>query len=162
MLKSIFIEIKWALLFVVMTLLWMVMERYAGLHDRNIHQHAIYTNFIAIPAILLYIFALLDKRNNFYNGTMNYKQGFISGAIITLIVTLFSPLTQWITSTFITPHFFENVTKYVVEQKLMTEVAAKNYFNLKSFLIQATIGSAVMGTATSAIVAIFTRGKKEA
>jgi hypothetical protein len=112
--KKIKIEIKWAIIFVVMTLIWMVLEKLVGLHDEHIDKHPIYTNFIAIPAIAIYVFALLDKRKNFYKGAMTYKQGFITGLIITAIVTVLSPLTQYITSTIITPEYFPNMINYSV------------------------------------------------
>ncbi len=85
--KAIRIEIKRALLFVIMDLLWMAQERAVGLHDQHIDKHPIYTNFIAIPAIIIYLLALLDKRKNFYNGVMTYKQGFLTGLIITAFIT---------------------------------------------------------------------------
>jgi hypothetical protein len=113
------IELKWAIIFTLMMLLWMVMEKLAGLHDKHIDQHAIYTNFIAIPAIIVYVLTLLDKRKKFYGGFMTYGQGFISGLTITLIVTLFSPLTQYITSTIITPDYFTNTIEYVVHEGIM-------------------------------------------
>jgi len=87
------IEIKWGILFVLMQLAWMIAERLAGLHDVHIAQHHIYSNFVAIPAIAVYVFALLDKRRSFYGGYMTFRQGFISGLFITLVVTLLSPLT---------------------------------------------------------------------
>jgi hypothetical protein len=150
-------ELKWAIIFTLMMLLWMVMEKLAGLHDKHIDQHAIYTNFIAIPAIIVYVLALLDKRKNFYGGFMTYGQGFISGLIITLIVTLFSPLTQYITSTIITPDYFTNVIEYVVREGKMTQSDAEAYFNLKSFITEVLIATPMMGIMTTAIVAIFTR-----
>lgn len=153
------IEIKWALIFVLMTLVWILLERLAGLHDVNIDKHPIFTNFIAIPAIAIYIFALLDKRKNFYKGVMSYKQGFISGLIITLIVTILSPLTQYITSSFITPDYFNNAIKYAVENNLLSLQEAEGYFNLKSYIIQGLIGAPLMGIITSAIVAFFTKSK---
>lgn len=153
------IEIKWALIFVLMTLIWIFLERLAGLHDTNIDKHPIFTNFIAIPAIAIYIFALLDKRKNFYKGVMSYKQGFVSGLMITLIVTILSPLTQYITSTFITPDYFTNATKYAVENKLLSLQEAEGYFNLQSYIIQGLIGAPLMGIITSAIVAFFTKSK---
>jgi len=70
--KKISIEIKWAILFALMTLVWMIVERAVGLHDTHIDKHAVYTNFYALPAILVYVFALLDKRKNFYDGKMTY------------------------------------------------------------------------------------------
>jgi len=157
--KKIKIEIKCAIIFVVMTLIWMFLEKLAGLHDEHIDKHSIYTNFIAIPAIAIYVFALLDKRKNFYKGAMTYKQGFISGLIITAIVTVLSPLTQYITSTIITPEYFPNMIRYSVETGKMTQQAAEDYFNLKNYLVEIVIGTPVMGVMTTAIVAIFTRKK---
>ncbi len=151
------IELKWAIIFTLMMLVWMVLERIAGLHDVHIDKHFIYTNFVAIPAIVIYVLALLDKRKNFYNGTMTYKQGFISGLIISLIVTIFSPLTQYITSTIITPDYFSNVIKYSVSIGEMTQVDAENFFNLKSYIYQVLIATPIMGIITTAIVSIFTR-----
>jgi hypothetical protein len=157
--KKIKIEIKWAIIFVVMTLIWMILEKLAGLHDEHIDKHPIYTNFIAIPAIAIYVFALLDKRKNFYKGEMTYKQGFITGLIITAIVTLLSPLTQYITSMIITPEYFPNMISYSVETGKLTQEAAEEYFNLKNYLLEVIIGTPIMGILTTAIVAIFTRKK---
>ena len=161
MIKNYRIEIKWALIFIGMMLLWMVLERLAGLHSTYIDKHPIFTNFIAIPAIAVYVFALLDKRKNFYDGIMSYKQGFVSGLTITLIVTVISPLTQVITSLVITPDFFQNAINYAVSNGKMDQAAAEKYFNLSSYILQGLIGAPVMGIITTAIVAIFTQRKIE-
>jgi hypothetical protein len=151
------IEIKWAIIFIMMMLSWMVMEKLAGFHDDKIHLHYIVTNFISIPAIAIYVFALLDKRKNFYDGLMSYKQGFLSGLVITIIVSIFSPLTQYITSVYITPDYFKNAIAFVVEQNEMTQQEAEDFFNLKNYLIQSTIGAPIMGLITTLIVAFFTK-----
>ena len=155
--KNISIEIKWAIIFVIISLLWVLLEKKAGLHNENIDQHATYSYLFAIPAIALYVIALLDKRRNHYGGFMTYKQGLISGLIITLIVTLLSPLTQYITSTFIATDYFPNIIKHTVNQGKMTQSEAEGYFNLKSYIWQSFLGTAMMGIITSAIVAIFTK-----
>ncbi len=157
--KGIGIEIKWALLFALMTLIWMWLERISGLHTRHIDKHLLYTNLIAIPAIAIYVFALLDKRKNYYHGTMTYRQGFITGLILTFIITLLSPLTQYITSTFISPEYFPNVITYSVEQGEMTRQGAEDYFNLRSYIMQGLLGAPIMGIATTAVVAAFVRKK---
>ncbi|MCO5252299.1 MAG: DUF4199 domain-containing protein [Candidatus Kapabacteria bacterium] len=154
------IEIKWALIFAAMMLLWMLLEKVLGLHSEHIDKHAIYTNFVAIPAITLYVFALLDKRKNYFNGIMSYKNGVITGLIITLIVTILSPLTQYITSTMITPEYFPTIINYVVESGKMTHAAASDYFNLQSYMIQGLIGAPVMGIITTVIVAFFVKKDK--
>lgn len=157
--KNYAIEIKWGIIFVLMSLCWILLERLAGLHGDHIDKHAIYTNLIAIPAITIYVLALLDKRKNFYGGSMTYKQGFITGLIVTLVVTIFSPLTQFLVTTVISPDFFPNAINYAVEEGKMTQQEAENYFSLSSYIIQGLIGAPVMGIITTAIVAIFTRKK---
>lgn len=157
--KNIKIEIKWAIIFTLMMLLWMALERLAGLHDKNIEYHYIVTNFVAIPAIAVYVLALLDKRKNYFEGKMTYKQGFLTGLIMTLFVTALSPLTQILTVSVITPEYFPNMIEYAVEQGKTTREAAEANFNLNSYLLQTVIFTPVMGIVTTAIVAIFTRKK---
>jgi len=153
------IEIKWAIIFSITLLVWMVLEKMVGLHSQHIDKHMIYTNFFAIPAIAIYVFALRDKRKNFYNGVMTYKQGFIAGIIITVIVAVLSPLTQYIISVYITPEYFPNVIDYVVSHGEMTQEAAEKQFNLKNYILMGFISALLMGLITSAVVAIFTRKK---
>jgi hypothetical protein len=159
--NNIKIEIKWALIFILSMLAWMFFEKSMGWHNEKIADHATYTNFFAIPAILVYVFALLDKKKNFYSGVMSYKQGVISGLIITAIVTVLSPLAQYITSTVITPDYFPNVIEYAVSSGKMTQADAEAYFNINSYMIQSVIGALVMGIVTSLIVAIFVKSKSK-
>lgn len=157
--KNIRIEIKWGVLFILVVLIWMVFEKSMGWHDVHIDKHATYSLFIAPIAIAIYVFALLDKKRNFYGGKMTYMQGFIAGLIITLVVVILSPLSQYITSTYITPDYFKNVIDYSVSSGQMEQSAAEDYFNLKSYMMQSVIGAAVMGLITSAVVAFFVKSK---
>lgn len=159
--KKFAIEIKWAFIFIIMMLLWMIMEKLTGLHDVNIDKHPIVTNFVAIPAILIYVLALLEKRKKSFSGYMTYLQGFVTGVTITVIVTIFTPLTQYITSEIISPDYFTNVINYSVENGYMTREAAEEEFNLSNYIIMSTFGAFVMGVVTSAIIAIFTIKKKK-
>ena len=155
--KKYSIELKWALVFVGMSLAWMGLERLFGLHDTYIDRHATFTNFVAIPAIAIFVLALLDKRENYYGGIMTYMQGFVSGMIITLIVTILSPITQLITSLVITPHYFDNAIQYAVSEGKSTQANAEAYFNLNSYIFQGLIGAPIMGFITTVIVAFFTK-----
>ncbi len=151
------IEIKWGVIFALFSMVWMLGERLVGLHDALIAHHATWTNLIAIPAILIYVFALRDKRENHYGGKMRWTQGFISGAIVTLVVAVLAPLTQFINSTIITPNYFTNVIEYTVAAGLSSREEAEAFFNLGNYVLLAPIGALVMGLVTSAIVAIFVR-----
>jgi hypothetical protein len=86
-------------------------------------------------------------------------EGFKSGLIITLVVVILSPLSQYITSTYITPDFFKNIIEYSVSSGKMEEQAAEEYFNLQKYMIQSVIGAAIMGLITTAIVVFFVRSK---
>ncbi|MBK9291477.1 MAG: DUF4199 domain-containing protein [Bacteroidetes bacterium] len=155
--KRFHIEFRWAIYFAIMMLAWMLLERLTGLHDKHIARHAIFTNLIAIPAITIYVLALLDVRRHKYNGQMTYSQGFISGLIITAIVTIFSPLLQYLTSEVISPEYFRNMIAFAVSEGRMSQEEADAFFNLRSYIGQVLVGTPVMGIFTTAIVAIFTR-----
>lgn len=160
--KNLKIEIKWAIIFSVIGLLWMLLEKLDGLHSTHIDKHMYLTNLFAIPAIIVMVLALKDKKKDFYAGQMNYKQGLISGTILSVFIALLSPLTQWITSTIITPEYFPNVIAYSVETGYYKSIEeAEAYFNLKNYIVQSTIGALLMGIITTAIAMIFIRSKKE-
>ena len=159
-LSNLKIEIKWAAIFVGFTLLWLTMEKMLGFHDEKIAQHPIITNFIMIPAILIYLFGLLDKRKNFYEGIMSYKQGFVTGLTISIIVTLCIPITQSIITYIITPDYFANAIAYSVETGEVTQEEAEQFFNLKSYIIQGMIFTPIVGSLTTAIIMIFLKKSK--
>ena len=159
--KKFSIEIKWGIIFSVISLIWVYLEKSLGWHDENIAQYAVYTNLFAIVAIALYVVALLDKRKNFYHGKMTWSQGFISGIVISIVVAILSPLAMYITYEFITPDYFPNVIDYSVESGAMTRAAAEEYFNMTSYIIQSFFFALVVGVVTSAIVAFFVKTKKK-
>ena len=161
MTKKYKIEIKWAIIFIGTILVWMVLERLVGLHDTHINLHQYLTMLFLIPAIWIYVLALKDKKNSFYNGQISYKQAFVSGMIITVIVTIVSPLTQWVISEIITPHYFENVIAHAVKTGYYTSLEeAQAYFNYNNYAKQSVIGAFVMGLMTTLIVAFFVKSKK--
>jgi len=140
----------------------MVLEKLSGLHSTHIDYHLYLTNLFAIPAILVMVLALKNKKRSFYNGQMTYQQGLVSGVILSLIIALLSPLTQWITSYVITPEYFPNVIKRSVELGYYTTTEeARANFNFKNYAIQGAIGALVMGFVTTAIAMIFIRSKNK-
>jgi hypothetical protein len=159
--KKFSIEIKWAIIFSVVSMLWMCFEKLIGLHDEYIEKHATYTNFFAVPAIAVYAFALLDKRDNYYTGFMTWKQGFICGLIITLIVCILTPVSNFITFKFITPDYFTSAIDFVTSTGLKSRPDAEAQFNFNSYLVQGALGAAVLGTITAAIVSFFVKRTKK-
>ncbi len=159
--KNILTELKWAVIFSVVALLWMMLEKVCGLQGKHIDYHLYLTNLFVIPTIIVMVMALSEKKKNFYDGQMNYKQGLTSGIFLSVIIAFLSPLTQWITSNIITPEYFPNVIKRSVELGYYkTAEEAEVYFNYRNYVIQGAIGSLVMGSITTSIAMIFIRTKE--
>lgn len=160
--KNVKTEIKWAIIFSIVTLLWMVLEKLSGLHSTYIDYHIYLTNLFAIPAIWMMVLALKEKKQNFYQGQMNYTNGLISGIILSVFIAALSPLTQWIITYVITPEYFPNVIKRSVELGYFaTTQEAEANFNFQNYVKQSFFGALVMGIITTAIVMIFIKSKKE-
>lgn len=151
------IELKWAFIFMLSTLVWVAFEKSMGWHDVQIEKHQTFTNFFSIVAIAVYVVALIDKRQNFYEGKITWKQAFLSGVIITLLIIPFNILAQYISFTYITPDFFSNMIQYHVSTETMTLPDAENYFSLHNYRIQALTFGTVVGFVTSALVALFVK-----
>ncbi len=157
--KNLRIEFKWAIIFFFTALVWVAIEKLVGLHDVYINKHPVYTNGFAVLAIIIFILALLDKRKNYYKGVMTYKQGFATGLVMSLIITMLTPLSQYITSTIISPDYFTNAISYSVAEGLMTQEEAENYFSLNNYIVQSLIAAPILGLLTTSIVALFIRKK---
>ena len=150
---------KWALIFTAMMLFWHWLEKAVGLHDEHIDKHFIYTNLVAFPAILIYVFALKEKRDKAYQGYMTYREGFTTGMIITLMIAVLSPFVQLISATLISPEFFSNIIHYTVGRGDVSQAGAESLFNLRSYMLQSFTGALAMGLITSALVALFVQRK---
>ncbi len=160
--KQVQTEIKWALIFSSVGLLWMLLERLTGLHGKYIDYHPYLTNLYAIPAIWMMVLALKEKKKRDYQGSITYFQGLVSGTILSLFIALLSPLTQYITSYIITPHYFSNAIPRSVELGYYSSIAeAEAYFNYQNYATQGPIWALAMGIVTTAIVMLFLRTKNK-
>ncbi|WP_413512920.1 DUF4199 domain-containing protein [Myroides odoratus] len=158
--KNSSIELKWGIIFSLVGLLWMVLEKVTGLHGKYIDYHMYLTNLFAIPAVIVMVLALKDKKKNFYEGDMTYSEGMLTGVVLSLIIALLSPLTQWITSYVITPDFFPKVIQRSVELGYYANTQdAASYFNYANYARQGFLMNLMMGVGTTAIIMIFLRSK---
>ncbi len=157
--RYIIIELKWAIIFTVSMLVWMLLEHTMGWHDAYIAEHWWLTLLFIPVAFLLYYLALKEKRRRFYNGKITWFQAFLSGCLLGLFVALLSPLAQYINHEYIAPSYFPNIIAYSVDNSLLTREEAVANFNLKSYMLQSAVGAIVAGIITSAIVALLVKRK---
>ncbi|HNP32698.1 MAG TPA: DUF4199 domain-containing protein [Flavobacterium sp.] len=158
--KNYSIEIKWALRFTLLTLAWAIGEKLIGLHDKYIADYLLYSMLFAVPAFLFYYLAIAEKKKFAYNGSMTFKQGFVTGIILSAIIALLSPMAQYVIYKSITPHFFENLISYKTTHTSMSAKTAGELFNLKSYMIQSIFNALSYGMVTGALVSLLLKNKK--
>jgi len=155
------IEVKWGFIFLCFTLVWMLAEKLLGLHSTHIDKHAFYTNFFIIPVILIYILALLEKRNNYFSGSISWSQGAKSGIVLSMVITFLSPLSQVIIHKIISPEYFSNVIKFAIDTGSLSQPDSESYFSLKSYIVQSMFGSFVVGIFLSLGISLFIKSKPQ-
>jgi hypothetical protein len=82
-------------------------------------------------------------------------QGLLSGLVITLVVVLLTPLSQYISHTLISPDYFSNIIQLTVNTGKMTLQEAQAYFNLMNYTTMSVFFAAGMGIMTTVVVMIF-------
>ena len=155
------LEIKWGLIFTAIALLWMVLEKALGWHDENIEVHPKMTMLFIPISIVVFILALLNKKRSL-DGKMNWKQGFLFGLIMSIVITILAPISQLITHLLVSPSYFPNAIHYAVENNYMSQEAAEAHYNLSNYIITSTIASLIFGVVVFALLALIFKSKKEA
>jgi len=78
---------------------------------------------------------------------------------LSFFIVILVPLAQYLTHTFITPDYFNNVSEFAVRTNQMTQAEAQAYFSLTHYIQLSVMMAALMGLITSLVVAFFTRRK---
>lgn len=152
-------EIKWGLIFALVLFLWICLEYAVGLHDKYIASHQYVSFIFVIPAAAMMYLALREKRRTL-GGKISFTQAFLCGLGVSVVVSLLSPLTQYIFHRYVNPNFFNDFINYAVNSGKATLEQAQAYFNLKSSMIQGSVGALVMGVIISLILAAIMRSKR--
>lgn len=155
------IEIRWAIQFSIISIVWMILEKSLGWHDAQIGRQLIYTNLFGFVAVALYILAIRDKKKNYYHGQMTWKQAFLSGTIMTVIIAILSPMINTVIYNFVTPGFFDHMVAHRVAQKYQTKEQAEAYFNLHSYIVLGLFDILSKGILTAAVIALFVKNQKQ-
>jgi hypothetical protein len=148
-------EFKWASILFTVTLLWKVFEKIMGWHGPQIEKHALYSNMYDLLFVTIFVFALLGIRKKRFAGEMTWKQGFLSGLIITVLITAVSPITQFLAHKVISPEFFPNIINLAVENGVLSSETAEAKFNLNNYILENLVGTAIIGTVCALLLPLF-------
>ncbi|WP_339837577.1 DUF4199 domain-containing protein [uncultured Flavobacterium sp.] len=153
------IEVKWAVIFSVSLLIWMYFEKTMGWHDEKVKFQPIYTMLFGVITIIIFVLALVEKKKNYYHNKIDWKQGFLSGAILSLLIALLTPVVLFITFEYISPDYFTNIINYKTENSKMTLEDAQKYFSLSNYMYTNTFSTLSNGIVVSAIISYFIKSK---
>lgn len=162
--KNFKIELRWGILFSLITMIWMFIEKNFLLwHDKYIsNQYGAHFIALLIIFILVYYFALREKRRDYYRGKMSWKKGVFSGGLLTVIITVLSPFTVFFIYHYISPDYFHNMIEYqTTESNNMTTKSAEMFFSMKSFMIQKIFTDLSFGIIIAVIIALFFRKRTQ-
>lgn len=153
-------ELKWAVIYVAMTMVWSLIGKSLGFHDSRIAAGAIFNTLIIIPSVIIYVLSMREKKVKHYGEHASYIQIFKSGLMLTLFVTILGPVYPIFTNV-ISPDFLDNSIRFMVTSNQMNEADAAKQFTLANFIVQGLIASIIFGLIYSAIISIFLKSKSK-
>lgn len=153
------VEVKYGVLFAVVTLLWITMEFLMGLHSTYIHLHP-YFSFLFLFVVVAVIYQGVKARKSLNEGNITYLHAFLSGVYISIVAVLLSPLVNYIFHSFINPDFFDAMISMSVQQMRLTEDMAREHFNLVRYTQLNIVFGLISGVITSGLVALVLKSKK--
>jgi hypothetical protein len=153
------IELKWAVAYNVLFILWTAMEKALGWHDSLVGHQLIYTNLFLLAVIPVYVLAIRDKRKNYYHGQISWAQGFISGTVMSVFAAIINPVALSLAFQVISPDYFHNISAYYIAHHHFSPEKAAQYFSLKSYIIQNTSSGISSGVLFSALIALAVKTK---
>jgi len=157
--KKFAFELKWGIRYIFVYLAWILLEKYTGTYDAKIDNYFLLSLLFYVLAFLIYLVALKDKKENYYNNNMEWKQGCASGIYLTIVIAILMPFAQVIMHKAIAPEFFPNMIRRSLASKNSNAEAVRSYFNLSGYIWQSIFMTLSIGTVYSAIVARFLQTK---
>lgn len=148
------IEIKWATIFSIAYLIWMLIEKLLGYHSDKALQEPLF-NLLFIPiSVLLFYLAIKDKKKVIFNGEMEWKEGFASGIVLTLLLTVTTTVVVMLTFNIISPDYFE-----IAVNSSDNKIVAEMNHNLPTFIKNNIFDKLSFGVVIAAIMSYILKTK---
>lgn len=103
------VEIKWAFIFGVAYLIWMLLEKSLGYHSIKAVQEPIFNLLFTLISFVIYFLALKEKKTKIYQNEMEWKHGFASGIVLSFFTTIITTTVVFITFSLISPTFLKTL-----------------------------------------------------
>jgi hypothetical protein len=146
------IEFKWAIRYTIAYLLCVIIEKYSGLYTTHISSYFTYSMLFYVVAFFIFYLAIHDKKKNYFNTIMSWKQGCATGVIMSGIIAVLLIPCLVIAYKGIAPEFFPNMIQHKISSGKVSLQNAENYFNLKNYCYQGigfTLSLGILFSATA-------------
>lgn len=157
--KKFEIELKWASAFTAISIAWVYFEKFLGYHDVKVSSQALFSFWLMIPQALIYVVAIREKRQRYYNGEITWQKAFISGVVLSAVIAGLSPAAIYIMVEFVSPDFLSNIVEVRAEQGMQRE-GLEQLYSLNSLVSQAIFNNLATGVFFSALIALIFKNKK--
>ncbi|MEO8446199.1 MAG: DUF4199 domain-containing protein [bacterium] len=148
-------EIKFAVIFVIISFIWNIIEFVAGLHSTYISIHPYFvTPFFLILTTAIYTLALREKRKEL-NGKITFGKAIMTGVILTLFIIILNPAFQYIFAQFINPDFYSAFIRNDSATGKMSREEAEEYYNFSNFVLRGSLYRFIMGLVATLIIYLF-------
>lgn len=150
----------WGMVFLTVTITWIFIEKWMGWHSERIAERALYTIIYDVLFFGIFLGAFLNQTKRDLDFRTEWRNRVRFGLGLTLIVTALSPLVQFTWHRWISPEFFPNVIKLLVDNGIMSREDAITEFNLRSYIRQNLIGTFLLGLLCTSLLSIFIRKRR--
>jgi hypothetical protein len=160
------IELKNAFYISLAMLIWRCIEFFTGIQTTYIAYYSLINNLSLIIFVFFLYKGIKTRRNEFFEGYIDFTNAFKSGFLISFFSAIFSIPVVFIFYKFINTGFFDFMIEYSAieaatkgkDPDQVTQLA-KSYFTMKVFIIQAFTLSLLSGSLVSMILAAILKRK---
>ncbi|WKW45661.1 DUF4199 domain-containing protein [Myroides sp. JBRI-B21084] len=147
------IELKWSAVITAFACSWAALENALGYHKD--FSNIIVTAFIYyILLTFLWAGAFVDKKKALgAHAVWEFKSAFKFGLLLTGLLTILSPIAQYIIYESISPDYFENIIKYQMSKGKQTRESLELIHNINFSIRQGVMNSLSLGVIYSALYA---------
>lgn len=158
--NNIGIQLKWAAIITAFACLWAAMEKALGYHD-DFSNIIVTAFFYYIILTFLWAFAFIDKKKSLgKDAVWEFKNALKYGLLLTALLTILSPISQYIIYESISPDYFNNVIKHQLESGNHTKEDLELIHNINFSIRQGVMNSLSLGVIYSALYAWVFKTKK--
>uniref|UniRef100_UPI00404980E0 DUF4199 domain-containing protein n=2 Tax=Flavobacterium sp. TaxID=239 RepID=UPI00404980E0 len=157
--KQFSIEFRWAFTYLLAQTLWIMLEKTLGFHQEKIQYQPVFSMLFIFVLILIYTLAIREKKAKVYQGNMTWREGFVSGLMLTLIMALFTTMTEYTKHNVISPYFLDNMKALILKEGKMSVENANEFFSFSNTLSQSIFYVISVGVVITSIVSLIVRSK---